>query len=389
MSIESAFIRPYKILFVTHDTGRYGAARSLQTFLRWYNTRQIDLLINRRLVGKNDIAAIRNRFGSYVSNIWEEFLPFDRCFEGKPDNTLQLMSRNLLSMRDRRQLLKKIADAKFDFIYLNSLVLHPLVEPNLPFVVHVREIFDGTNKDAARSLDKARGVIFIDRATKAAFPNLLSPWTILNNPFDVPPANPAKLQLLRTHLDADNRTIFAMIGVMTENKGTEFVIDCFRRVNRQDALLLIVGNGTESYEKHCRRLANDDSRIVFHGFEEDVASIYAASDYVVRGEAYSCIGRTIYEGLYSGCAVVVPGTDASTRSMFEHDRFKDYIHFYSPRHCEGLGMLFRTLNKLDPRMPTSTTNVAKFTDGFDSFLTQLVKSACEPRSLSEVAVQNL
>lgn len=357
---------------MTHDSGHYGAACSLRTFLASYETQRADMLINRRLLGRNNFEAIRRRFGPYVTNIWEDFLPFDRCFKGKPERTFPLLARSVFASLGRRHLLNKIANEKFDFIYLNSLVLHSLIDPGLPFLIHVREIYDGTNSEAAKSLDKARGVVFIDGATKASFPHLSAPWVILNNPFDMRVGDPYKVTGMYDRLDIRGRTVFTVVGIMNENKGTHFVIESFLRASRDDAVLLIVGKGLETYEQYCRKMANGSPHIIFHGFEEDVACIYAISDYVIRGEAYPCVGRTIYEGLYSGCAVVVPGEASTACEIFEYDRFKDNIYIYQPRQLEALESLFRNLKKLDIRRSASMSNVSDFIDGFDTFVGTVV-----------------
>jgi hypothetical protein len=364
--------RSYNALFVTHDTGHYGAARSLQTFLASYETQRADLLINRRLLRQNDIEAIRSCFGPHVANIWEGLLPFDRCFHGKPTMTVPLLARNALASWGRGRLLDRIAAESFDFIYLNSLALHGLIDPRLPFIIHVREIYDGTNPEAVKFLDKARGVIFIDGATKAAFPQLSAPWIILNNPFDMRVGDPNKVKSMCDRLNIRGRTVFTLIGMMNENKGTDFVINSFCRVARHDAILLLVGNGSEAYETYCRKLANGSPDVIFHGFEEDVASIYNMSDYIIRAEAYPCVGRTIYEGLYSGCEVVVPGDTSTAGDIFEYDRFKEKIYFYPPRQSEALESIFRNLKKLDVRGPSSMSNVCDFINGFDSFVGKVV-----------------
>lgn len=278
------------------------------------------------------------------------------------------MARNVLARWGRRRLLEKIAVQKFDFIYLNSLVLHSLIDPDLPFIIHVREIYDGENSEVAKSLAKAHGVIFIDSATRAAFPQLSAPWVILNNPFNMQAADVDSAKSMARRLALGNCTVFTLIGMMNENKGTDFVIDAFNRADRDDAVLLVVGGGTESYEKYCRKLAGGSPRIIFHGFEEDVASIYAVSDYIIRGEAYPCIGRTIYEGLYSGCAVVIPGDAATARDMFEYDRFNEKVYFYAPRQLEAIVSLFQNLKKLNIRGQASMPNVSEFINNFDAFI---------------------
>jgi glycosyltransferase involved in cell wall biosynthesis len=364
--------RPHKALFVTHDTGFYGASRSLQTFLRNYDIARADLMVNRRLGGQQDLAAIQERFGAHIVAVREAWLPFDRCCKGKPPYSLRLGLRNALAAIERESVWRKMEAERYDFIYLNSIVLHPLIHERLPFILHVREIYDGTNSRVFETARRAKGLIFIDQATAEPFRRQGVEGMILNNPIDMRAADQATGEALRARWNVGQKAVFALVGVLNESKGTEFVIECFKRAGKADALLLIVGEGELSYVERCKRAAAGQDNIVFHGFEVDVASIYAASDYVVRGEAYPCIGRTIYEGLYAGCSVVIPGDDEDQGWVFEHDRFAGRLHFYPPRDVGSLTALFTRLRRVEGQRDQPRSNVADFVRGFDQFLQRVL-----------------
>jgi glycosyltransferase involved in cell wall biosynthesis len=373
--------RVYHPLFVTHNTGYYGAARSLQTLLRHYPTAQAELLVTKWLTHRNDLAEIKTRFGPYVSRVWEAHLPFDRCFKGKPPATLRSRVRDSLWRWTRNKLLAEIARHQVDFVYLNSLVLHPLADERMPFIVHVREIYDGTRPEVFESLAKAAGVIFIDEATRAPFgARLAVPDVVLNNPFDLGEFDDAAVRRVRDRHGLVGKTVFAIVGSMNENKGTAFVIECFKRAQRHDAGLLIVGAGEQDYEAHCRQLAAGLDGVVFHGFEREISAIYGACDYVIRAEAYPCIGRTIYEGLYAGCGVIVPGSRDDAARMFDFARFQDRVFSYPPRNAEALTALFRTLPPYSTRPARAASNVDEFVARFDRFVSSSLVTRRELRS---------
>ena len=357
--------RPYKALFVTHDTGLYGAPRSLATFLNAYETTSAELMVNRRLLGTNDLDAIRSRFGSCIHRVREAWLPFARCFDQRPPYTLRLRARNALARLARGQLLAQLEGQRCDFIHLNSLALHPLVDERLPFILHVREIYDGSDPGALDAARRARALICIDEATYAPFRAAGIPGTVINNPFDMTDVDPEAGVRLREKWNAADKVVFALVGKLNENKGAKFMIESFLRAANPDAMLVLVGEGDRHYMEECRALAGTSPGVVFHGFESEIGAVYAASDYILRGEAYACIGRTIYEGLYSGCGVVVPGVAADGERMFEFERFRERVHFYAPRAAEELIRLFRTLARPARSVDGPKSNVGEFVAGFD------------------------
>jgi hypothetical protein len=362
--------RPYSALFVTHDVGLYGAPRSLQTFLSRFDTRSAELMVNRRVFGRNDLEALRRRFGPFVSTVREAWLPFDMCFDGQPPHTLKLRARNALAALGRSALLRRIEAQAYDFIHLNALVLHPLIDERLPFILHVREIYDGRDPAVPAAVRKARAAIFIDEATYAPFRAAGIAGTVINNPFDMSDLDPAAGERLLRLWEVRGETLFVLIGKLNDNKGAAFVVEAFAQAGNPRAKLVLVGEGDPRYVERCKALAAGHANIVFHGFEHDVNAVYAAADYVVRGEEYACIGRTIYEGLYAGCEVVVPGTARDAEGMFEAARFGRRVHTYMPRSVTELTALFRDLPKPRRELSGARSNVDTYLQAFDDVLAQ-------------------
>lgn len=371
--------RTYRALFITHDAGFYGASRSLQLLLRNYPGIEIDLVVARRIIGGYRMADLRQRFGERVRSLWKFHLPIDYCYRGKPANRLLLASYRLLLRLfwsfDRHRLARVIDTGGYDFIHLNSLVLHGLINRVHPFILHVREVYDGSNPAALQAAREARGLIFIDEATGEPFRDLgLTNSIILNNPIDMVPAAAYRdYRPSRKDVDPDVHTVFSMIGVASEDKGTRFVIQTFMKMRHADARLLIVGGRERPALARYRRIARSDPRIIFWGEEPDIMKIYAISDYVLRGEAFPCVGRTVYEGLYAGCRVIVPGVRDTPPPMFEQDRFRDDIYFYAPRNeSEFLNVLSRLVgNKVRDRDLRSNTDA--YVQQFRTFILSVLQ----------------
>jgi hypothetical protein len=333
-----------------------------------------ELMINRRLLGENDLDGLRTRFGPHVSNVQEAWLPFDLCFDGRPPYTARLRARNALARLMHGRLLRQLAAGRYDFIHLNSLVLHPLNDESLPFILHVREVYDGSTAKVFDAARRARAVIFIDEATCRPFREAGVRGTIINNPFDMREVDAASGERLRREWQACGKAVFALIGKLNDNKGAQFVVEAFVRAGNPRAVLVLVGEGDARYVERCRALAAGADNVVFHGLESDIDRVYAASDYVLRGEEYACIGRTIYEGLYAGCSVVVPGSLEEWDGMFEADRFRGRVHVYAPRSIADLGRLFRTLQRPERRIDGSRSNVEAYIARFDRVLEEALRT---------------
>lgn len=363
---------PKKALFITHDTTLYGASRSLQTLLQHYSDTAFDLVVNKRLVRKNDFDEIRRRFGPRVGEIMEYYLPFDLCYKGKDPNSALVLANRFLWARNKKRFYQMLEEKQYAFIHLNSLILHPLITEQFPFILHVREIFDGSSDVITASFVKAKGLIFIDEATKAAFPENELPFhTILNNPFDMTGGQNTDPEPLRRQLGIGDKTVCSIIGTVIENKGVDFVIRAFRESKEKNIVLLIVGRADAKYLSVCKELAGGDERILFYGEEPDISKIYGISDFILRGEAYPCIGRTIYEGLYSGCNVMVPGVAHRDRdSFFDFESFQKRIFFYEPRNLPALVSLLNEAGKNRVLAREYSSNITPHLKHFQDFINQ-------------------
>lgn len=332
-----------KILIVMHSTNiLYGAGRSLVNWAKNINVK-FDILCPPSLNKKDEIE-FRNQFGNNLIKIYKYNLPFERCYKGKKNisfkGKLYYLINDIFYYIERRKVKKIINSSCYDVVYLNSLVLWPLLKLNNNVVIHIREIFEGNLKVYEQIQDvlrEAKAVIFIDNATFNEFKQTKDMTSfILNNPFDMRNVEKIdKKQCLIKYNIPVSKTIFAIIGMIYEGKGVKDVIQSFLDA-QVDAILLIVGKIKGKYAEECISIAKSNKNIIFLGEISKIEEIYAIVDVVIRGEKQFCIGRTIYESLYSGNAALIPGSEKDKVYIDEYSKFKNKIFFYEPENWREL-----------------------------------------------------
>ncbi|OAI44815.1 hypothetical protein AYO42_00415 [Rhizomicrobium sp. SCGC AG-212-E05] len=370
-----------KILFVTHTLeGLYGAATSLRLLLENYTGIEADLLLPRSFRRPRDLTVTAARFAS-VRRAYEISMPVDLGMLGIRRNladTAYGVAHWLGWQRDRGIYRRILRENRYDIVHFNSPVLHQMVLPGVPSVTHIRDIIIDPQSPVIDRLANGLGLIFIDTATRRPFARREGQMhaVTLNNPIDMRDAALAK-PLRHRRLDAAT-TVFSMIGRVSELKGVALVIEAFRRSAGTADILLIAGAGSENYMARCQAAAGGDPRIIFWGEEPDIKSVYASTDYVVRGDPKPCVGRTIYEGLYCGCRVIMPGPP-EPGLIFEFERFQNAIAFYTAGSSDALARTFAACSGKKANARDYRSNVGDYMEAFDAFIGSCISQRRQPR----------
>lgn len=359
-----------RVLYVMHSTNLiYGASKSLGILLRNVDY-EFDLIVPKST--SNDISEqqIRDYFGEKLINIYRFWLPYEQIFLGKGKKNLLYMKtykyyvKQLISYLYIYKIRLLIEKHNYNFIYLNSMTLYPLIGDKANYIMHVREIYSGSNlikRLLIKKLNTAAGVIFIDNSTFEPFRNEISQSIILNNPFDMKNVRDInKNAVLRELQISENTVVVSIIGKISELKGIDFVIKTFKETNRKEIVLLIVGDVNNPYADYCKKISAGFDNIRFVGELKNADSIYAISDYIVRGDPLFAIGRTIYEGLYSGCNTIIPGTEINVKGIFDYRIFKEKIIFYPPRDEVSLLEVFNNCRKNDTFKDYPMSNIDSY-----------------------------
>jgi glycosyltransferase involved in cell wall biosynthesis len=361
-----------KILFVTHALeSMYGASTSLRLLLDNYSDVEADLMLARSFRQPRDLGAIAASYPA-VRRAYEISIPLDLELVGlQRDMAAKAhgLAHWLGWQRDKGHFRRLVRDNRYDIVHFNSTVLHRMLTPGIPAVTHVREIVRADPRlPVIAKMANGLGCVFIDSATRQPFARHEAAMhaLTLNNPTDMRDVAQRIGALHHPRINGGT-TVFSIIGQINAMKGVEMVIEAFRRGAGPSTLLLVVGGGTEAYIARCRASAGDDPRIVFWGEESDIKAVYAATDYVVRGEAQPCIGRTVYEGLYAGCRVILPGP-MQPGSIFEAEQFGDAMAFYTAASRDALAATFDECSGKKVGTRVYRSNVSDYVRAFDGFL---------------------
>ena len=355
-----------KMLVVMHSSNVvYGAGRSLLTWLD-KSLIDYDLLIRKDIQGTVIDPLKVNQLNNKPGKVIYEWLPFDFCFPGKNEMSykgkIYLTFNNILAKSLHKKINRIFDD--YSIIYLNSMVLWPLITKKHTIYCHIREVFDGNHRKFQKvfaALGQATGNIYIDNATYLPFKDLDNRKLILNNPFNmekVHSINPIEIAE-KLNIPKD-KVIFSVFGKVLETKGVEFIIDAFV-ASDIDAILIIAGDDHSRYAQHCKKKVIYSRKIRWIGEWKKIEELYAITDYIVRGERIGCIGRTVFEGLFSGTGVIIPGEAEMIFNNIEDDLLgvAEKIHCYTPRNEIDLKKIFIALKntKISQRQFRSNVNL--------------------------------
>lgn len=367
-----------KILFINHSSNFiYGATKSL-TYLLKMSDFKYDLIIPRSKSINND--EIKNIVGCKLSNIYRCYVPLKNsgyygCKTLKLKHKVIYMLKNLQAYLFLFQIKNIINKNDYDIIYLNSLVLYPLINKKNKYIIHIREIFEGNSnlkKKIVNKLCQAKGVFFIDKSTEQPFSDYLGSFLTLNNPIDMRSVKKIEVAKIKEEvgIKEEEDIIFSIIGTSQEAKGIEFVIKAFKNAKKSNAYLLIVGNHKNNkYSDYCKLVAKDSEKIIFLEEMKEIEKIYAISDYIIRGESIFGIGRTVYEGLYSGCKVILPSSKKENEAMPDDLKgFEENVLFYQVRNIDHLSSVIKERSKCDKSKVKVRSNIEQYKEKWSNYL---------------------
>lgn len=354
-----------RILFIVHTTNMVGGSSQSLRNLFINLGEKADMLVPEDMSVRNK--DIKKFYGPNVNRVYRYNLPYRRSFNAsaEPVDWIEWIWTERKFRKDRNEIFQIIRKNGYDVIHLNSYVLYPLISGQYPMYIHVREVCSA-NRLIKRFIQarfrRSHGIIYIDYTTKEAL-GVKEKYTVLNNPFDQRKTLEVNLQNVRNkYAIQEEETVFTYIAAAANaTKGLSFVIDAFIKAACKNARLLVVGPQKIAKSKH--------SGITCTGEISQMEEIYAITDYVLRGDNVAAIGRTIYEGLYSGCNVIIPenGTYGMDK-MFEHEKFGDHIFFYKLRNRDSLVHIIRERNGLKKSGVLGLSNVDQYVKQFKKFV---------------------
>jgi glycosyltransferase involved in cell wall biosynthesis len=97
--------------------------------------------------------------------------------------------------------------------------------------------------------------------------------------------DPAAGRRIRKELGLEDRFVMITAGRLERAKRIEAFIRALKLIDSDDAAMIVVGQGDESYLEYLRSVSDD--RVVFLGFRrpDELAALYSAADLGVWGKA--------------------------------------------------------------------------------------------------------
>ena len=323
---------------------------------------------------------IKQFYGENVNQVFDFFLPYNlRSTEGGEVFDVDTIQRAYrLYRKNRKELYKFLKKQKYDHIHLNGLGLYQMLSKRFPMTIHIRQIFNDNiiqKKIMESYLLRAKGIIYIDSATRSPFKNLNVDNVLINNPINQTPVNMYdRNELMKEFGFNQDDVIFTIVGSLCEVKGQEFLIRAFEGFDKYPYKLLIVGKSIGEYKERCNILAKNNPNIIFLGEvrHDEIFKIYRITDYIIRAERAFCIGRTVFEGLYSGNGLIIEGDIKDAVNIEDYDIFKDRIYFYAPRDIEKFRNVLYTICGKKCSGHEAITSATNYVKDFNNYIDKIL-----------------
>ncbi len=140
------------------------------------------------------------------------------------------------------------------------------------------------------------------------------------------------------------KTVFSVIGRLSEEKGVEYLIRAMKHLNHENLLCVIVGDGPE--ESKLRKLTEElqlKEMTVFLGYRKDVPNIIRQVDFLVQPSLQEGLSLTLIEAFSEGRTVIA--TKISGSSEIVKDSYNGLL--VSPANGIELADAIRKMCSLD------------------------------------------
>ena len=372
-----------KVLIITHSGNlTYGAAKSLKLLLENLNAKY-DVVFNKPILKSYSLEEIKEYTGPNCENIFFYNLPLKYSVMSAASSFanysnplhrfiafVKRTGRYFLYLFTSGNIKKKINEPQYDFIYLNSSILYPLISKEKKTVIHIRELIKtNVSKRVQKQFEKAYKTICIDKATCVHYSEAIKNHNnqtafVITNPFDMRPVfNVNRIEAMKKYGISEETIVFLIAGIITEEKGVQFVAESFSSIEATNKLLLVVGKKNSLSEYLESKQLNN---VVFLEEKETLFDIYSFSDCLIRGEKEFCTGRTVFEALYSGLQVFLPGKPQDIHGQeFEDDQI-ERVFFYEPRNKDSFLKNISKISKTNRSIISKNNNIERFANRINS-----------------------
>ena len=128
-------------------------------------------------------------------------------------------------------------------------------------------------------------------------------------------------EYLRKKYNIDkNKKVILYVGRLLKKKGIFELIDAFKKINDNNSILLIVGNGKKSITNKIKKDLNDNILLLNYIDNSKISEIYSLADIgVVPSKINEAFGLTVIEGLACNLKMIVSNDGAIPELIEKQD----------------------------------------------------------------------
>lgn len=360
--------RKFKVAMISHVPidSIYGAGTSLRGHLRAMKCQKkysfgliLPKSIRHGILTKLNDAEIMKTF-SNVSTLRHRYMRCSSNYDAPREGlgvSARILVNNVFGSLCRSKMIQTFNEFAPHLIHLNSLVLAPIALwqkrnkaiGSIPVLLHARELLrPSISKQQKHQIASADVFICIDAAVRNRLLNVMDGMIdgkdviAIQNPFRSNEIAPDP-ELFK-NIDIRRSTVFAIVGQVSSDKGVEFVCEAFLRAHLEKCVMLVVGQGASAYSQRVKALCDRYSdKLRWLGNQPDLIArgFFNGVHAVVRGETSFCTGRTVYEALYSGADVILPGSREHLPVDSNLATFRNQVFFYQPGNIASLSETFQ------------------------------------------------
>jgi hypothetical protein len=390
---------PLKVLLISHVPidSVYGTATSLRSHfeaLEQTGQYEFQLICQKPIIHGDRIKISNNdikKTWPSIKNIKSVILPYRFNYDGvsqRVDHTFRTRLHRIIGLMRWNMLTNTINQFNPQIIHLSSLVLAPLASwfkhnmdmPTIPIVGHVRELLrKPLSVNELHEIQSLDMFICIDSAAKSRLLDVMTGAigddrvAVVQNPFRSSLASPDPN--LFGGIDLNSTTVFAIVGEVSRDKGVKKVCEDFLEANLSGSVLLVVGEGRDTkYVEEVERICNNNrGKLLWIGQHPNLIDrgFFNGVDVIVRGDATFRTGRTVYEALFSGANVLLPGDKTDLDNDPSLAVFRNQVFLYKPMDSPSLIYAYESFATQFPKMFSDRVKPPKPKNNFDSYSRQI------------------
>lgn len=262
------------------------------------------------------------RYKSYYPKIYIDYFikPFVEIW--RAERTLKkIINGNKIDLYLARNPITVFAGIKqgLDVKYLVPGIAKNQLKVQLKSFFHIRAIFNKcvnvfTSYLQKKALIKVKNVFVFSKSMSQQVKDYIGfnrKISIVNPGVDIDRFSKSfsidELKLFKNEIGISEETfIFILVGRLVKNKGFEYALESFSKINTKDKHLLILGDGPE--KNNLIKLTEDLSiknEVSFLGnITNEIEKFYNASNCFIMSSTYEPFGQTIIEAMATGIPVI-------------------------------------------------------------------------------------